>query len=287
MANKLISKAELARICGVTPATITGLTKRRLRVAMVGSRVDLSHPDVQQYVQEKTAPQPEERVPGVDTLFEEALGWCRQSDRWTASGIQRHFKIGYARAVRVLNQLQAAGHVPKKPERDLSHPEKPKSPPSGQSPALRPPPRQHWSGRRPSWQDDNELIEVPDDIEQLADLTLRELIEKFGTGYRFHDWLKSLKEIEAVNEKRIKNAQSRGKLISRHLVEVGVIDPFNSAHVRLMTDGAKAITAAVLAKHQAGISEQKIEAYVTDVVGSFIRPVKAKVERNLRHVEND
>lgn len=278
MAKKPISKTELARLCGVTPATITGLTKRRLRVALVGSRVDLNHPEVQKYVQEKTAPRPEEQLPGVDTLFEEALGWCRQSERWTASGIQRHFKIGYARAQRILAQLQSAGHVPEKPERDLSRPEKPK-------PAPRPAARQHGTGRRSSWQDDNELIEVPDDIEQLADLTLRELIEKFGTGYRFHDWLKSLKEIEAVNEKRIKNAQSQGKLISRHLVEVGVIDPFNSAHVRLMTDGAKAVTAAVLAKHQAGISEQEIEAYVTDVVGSFIRPVKAKVERNLRNAE--
>jgi hypothetical protein len=54
-----------------------------------------------------------------------------------------------------------------------------------------------------------------------------------------------------------------------------------------LTDGAKAITAAVVAKHQAGVNEHEIEAYVTDVVGSFIRPVKAKVERNLADVPLD
>jgi hypothetical protein len=152
-----------------------------------------------------------------------------------------------------------------------------------------PKPAPRSPGRTPktSWEDNEELIEVPDDIEELADLSLRELIDKFGTGYRFLDWLKALKEIEAVNEKRIKNAQSKGKLISRQLVEVGIVDPFNSAHVRLMTDGAKAITAAVLAKHQAGVSPPEIEAYVSDVVGSFIRPVKSKIERNLASVTVD
>lgn len=247
---------------------------------MVGDRVDFGHPDAQQYYQGKTADGPAEPAPGVDPLFEEALGWCRQTDRWLPGAIQKHFKVGWVRSQRIVAQLQSAGHVPEQ------HKEAPRAP-SGQSPAPPPPPRKHGTGRKSSWQDESQLIEVPEDIEGLADMSLRELIARFGTGYRFLDWLKALKEIEAVSEKRIKNAQSAGRLVSRDLVEVGVIDPFNSAHVRLMTDGAKAITAAVLAKHKAGLSDQEIEAYVTDVVGSFIRPVKSKVERNLAHVQAD
>lgn len=285
MSKKVISKSEFAKMCGVSAGAVTKFVKGRGEGAVYGGRIDLNHPEAQEYLREKTEPRPEEPAPGVDALFENALETCRSTGRWTASNIQRQLRVGYARACTILDQLRATGHVP------ADQQEKPTPGPTGTSPPPPPPPktapRKHGKGRKSSWDDDNELVEVPDDIEGLADLSLRELIEKFGTGYRFLDWLRALKEIEAVNEKRIKNAQSMGKLISRQLVEVGVIDPFNSAHVRLMTDGAKAITAAVLAKHQAGISEQEIETYVSDVVGSFIRPVKAKVERNLASVTVD
>lgn len=279
MDKKPISKTEFARLCGVTAAAVTKFINGPGAGAVVGRRIDFNHPAAQKYHQGKTAPRPQEAVPGVDVLFESALGECRQANRWTASHVMRTHKIGYARACRILEQLTAAGHVPAQHRKAVAGP-------SGQSPA--PPPAARPGARRKStWGDDETLIEVPEDIEALADLTLRELIDKFGTGYRFHDWLKALKEIEAVNEKRIKNATSTGRLVSRELVERGVIDQFNSAHVRLMTDGAKAISAAVVAKHEAGISLQEIEAHVSDVVGSFIRPVKNKIERNLARVESD
>lgn len=267
MVKKLVSKSEFAQLAGVTAAAVTKQLKGRLSVALEGSRIDLDHPEAQNYIAEKTAPRLEEPVEGVDPLFSEALANCKEANRWNASHLRKSMGVGYNRAVKILTQLAAAGHCPAAPA---------PAGPTGQAPA----PRVLKADSNPH-QDDNQLIEVPDDIEAMADLTLRELIEKFGTSTRFHDWLKALKEIEAVNEKRIKNAQSRGRLISRALVETGVIDAFNSAHLRLLTDGAKAITAAVVAKHQAGVTEQEIEVYVTDVVGSFIRPVKAKVERNL------
>ena len=279
MSKKLITKTQYAELCGISGGAVTKFVQGRGKASVLGGRIDLNHPAAQEYLREKTEPRPVEPAPGVDPMFEDALIMSQETGRWSASNIQRNLKVGYERACRIFAQLAAAGHVPEQQE------PKPPKPATGTSP--KPKPRQHGKGRKSSWEDENELVEVPEDLEELADLSLRELIAKFGTGYRFLDWLKALKEIEAVNEKRIKNAQSRGRLISRQLVEVGVIDPFNSAHVRLMTDGAKAITAAVLAKHQAGINEQEIEAYVSDVVGSFIRPVKAKVERNLTNVPVD
>jgi len=51
---------------------------------------------------------------------------------------------------------------------------------------------------------------VPEYIGDLADMTLRELIMQFGTDVRFVDWLKATKEIEMINEKRLKNAESEG-----------------------------------------------------------------------------
>lgn len=278
MGKKLVSKSQFAQRAGVTAAAVTKQLKGRLAPALDGSRIDLDHPAAQNYIAEKTAPELEEPVQGVDPLFTEALENCRGAKRWSASYLRKSMGVGYNRAVRLMAQLSAAGHCPAAPT---------PAGPSGQSAAPKPPPKPPKTQPANAWTTEEQLIEVPDDIEGMADMTLRELIEKFGTATRFHDWLKALKEIEAVNEKRIKNAQSRGRLISRSLVETGVIDPFNSAHIRLLTDGAKAITTAVLAKHQAGVEEQEIEKYVTDVVGSFIRPVKNKIERNLASVAVD
>jgi len=127
-----------------------------------------------------------------------------------------------------------------------------------------------------------DILEVPADIQAFADKTLRELVERFGTDTRFLDWLKATKEIELINEKRIKNAQSKGELVSRELVKLAVIDPINAAHLKMLTDGAKTITRRVTAMHDANRDIGDIEKFVSDQIASFIKPVKAKVIRALK-----
>ena len=131
---------------------------------------------------------------------------------------------------------------------------------------------------------DPDSFVVPEYIGALADRTLRDLIRHFGTDVRFLDWLKATKELEIINEKRIKNAQSEGSLVSRKLVKTGIIDPFNSAHIKLLTDGSKTIARRVTAMHDAGRDALEIEKFVADQITSFIRPVKAKVARALKNV---
>ena len=48
-----------------------------------------------------------------------------------------------------------------------------------------------------------------------------------------------------------------------------------------MTDGAKSIAAGAVAKAAAGAELQEIENYVSDTMGSFIRPLKNRVARAL------
>ncbi len=133
----------------------------------------------------------------------------------------------------------------------------------------------------PAANPDDAVIEVPEDIQAFLDFTLQDLIDKFGTDLRFVDYLNATQKIEAINEKRLKNAATKGKLISRELVQAGVIDVFNSAHLRLLKDGAKSIAAGAVSKHAAGAELSEIEAYVSDILGSFIKPVKTKIARTL------
>lgn len=126
------------------------------------------------------------------------------------------------------------------------------------------------------------LHEIPADIQNFLHMTLKELIDRFGTEYAFLDWLKATKQIEDINEKRLKNAQTAGELVHRDLVKRGIIDPIDASHRQLLTDGVKTISKRCVALHDAGEPLDAIEAFVLDQVSSFIRPVKAKIKRLLK-----
>ena len=131
---------------------------------------------------------------------------------------------------------------------------------------------------------DPSSYEVPQHITEYADMTLRDIISRHGTDVMFLDWLKATKEIENISEKRLKNAHTEGELVSRHLVKVGVIDPIDSVHTKLLTDGAKTIARRSIAMHEAGRSAGEIEKFVSEQMTSFIRPVKAKIAKALKNV---
>lgn len=230
--------------------------------------IDFRHPVAQKYYQKKQSDRE------FDSLYDPALEACKEANRWSVKYICKKMRVGTARGKKILMQFEREGHRPAPA---------PKAPPAA-APLPAPAPAQ--VAPPTPWGNEAEVIEVPDDIGELGDLPLRDLVAKFGTAAHFKIWLTALKEIEAINEKRIKNAQSQGKLVSRTLVETGVIDPINAAHIKIMTDGAKAITAAAESKFKAGVSAHDVEAYVADVIGSHIRPLKARIQRNLDVSEN-
>ena len=47
----------------------------------------------------------------IDDLFREAIDVITQSDKASASLLQRRLKVGYARAARILDQMEGAGVV--------------------------------------------------------------------------------------------------------------------------------------------------------------------------------
>lgn len=293
MQNK-ITKSEFARRAGTNPSTTTRLCKTILAAAWDGKRIDAAHPDAVSYMQKRAdAPTPvstEAPATGIDPVYEHAVSFCQNSDKYSISAIQREFRIGHARAKQIIETMRVGGLVPEKSTAV--------QPANTQSPEPTPP---KLRGNAAANQTKKSLAlaeanvrqqsdvnvgmthEVPDDIEAFADMTLRELVQRFGTDTAFIDWLKATKSIEDINEKRLKNAQTKGELISRKLVKDHVIDTFNSAHLRLMKDGSKSIAAGVVSKSQGGAELPEIEAFVSDIVGSFIKPIKNKISRVLKN----
>jgi len=286
----LVSKSKFAKMAGVNPSTVTRLCSTLLQAAVVGKQIDAAHPDAVKYL-DKPARGPtsnsESAATGLDALYEDAVECCHRTGRWTASSIQRELRIGYERAKRIIDVIRINGLIPDKDAAPATTPDPVDSKPRGQA-VVKQSKKSAALARAAAAAEDELGIgtvihEVPEDIEAFADMTLRELIQRFGTDTAFVDWLKATKEIEYINEKRLKNAQTQGELVSRELVKVGIIEPIDAVHIKLLTDGAKTITRRVTAMHSAERDLDDIEKFVKDQITSFIRPVKAKVKRALKN----
>jgi hypothetical protein len=277
MTQKLITRTQFAEMANVSAAAVTKACAAALAAACDGKRIDPGHPAAIKYIEKQARTQTPEIAPGIDPHYAKAVVACQQSGKWSERFLKTQFSVGSGRASKMIAQMKAAGVYGRTdtPAPTIDSPPK--------TPHVRGMAAAKEKRKREPGAEDGPL-EVPENIEEFADMTLRELIDKFGTDVRFVDWLKATKAIEDIHEKRIKNAATKGELISRQLVRAMVFDPFNSAHLRIMKDGTKSIVAGVVSKHSAGIDGPAIEAYVSEILGSYIAPVKRKVMRVLADV---
>lgn len=276
MAQKLVTRAEFAELAGVSGAAITKAAAASLKAAKSGRYIDAAHPAAKEYLQNKTTEPPPPAATGLDPLYEEAIKICREADRWTANHIKKTMSIGSARASRIAAMIKAtnakAAPATKREAQIDEH-----------KPHVRGTAARREKMKAAPVEENDEPLEVPDNIADYADMTVREIVAKFGTDTRFVDYLKALKSIEDIQEKRLKNEQTQGNLVQRDLIRIGIIEPLNTAHVKMMTDGAKAISVRVPAMSAAGEDNVTIEKYISGVISSFIKPVAAKVERVLKN----
>ena len=282
MKKELVSRAEFSRLAGVLAGTVSKICKNKLKKALVGKRINVAHPDAVAYLERQELKHAPVLVEGLDPLYEKAIEACRMVGRWTPGTLKKPLGIGSERSSRIFKTMEAAGAVPsledQTPMTVAAAPEK--------KPAVTGYTAKNANKKKASLDALNNggvIHDIPEDISDFADMTLRELIERFGTDVAFLDWLKATKSIEDINEKRLKNAATQGELVSRQLVKTGVIDPIESAHLKLLTDGAKTIARRVTAMHSAGRELADIENFVSDQISSFIRPMKAKIKRSLKN----
>ena len=285
MVKKLVSRVEFARLAGVSAAAVTKACNNGLRAAVVGKRIDLNHPDTTKYLKKKTAPV----ATGLDGLYPEAVGMCQESGRYSITFLQKQLRIGYERAKKIIGMMRTAGLIPEPDDTaaTVATVVKPLRAPHVRGTEAKKATRKDVALAAATERLENPHTdpdhEIPEDLRAFADFTLRELVIRFGTDIAFLDWLKALKAIEDVHEKRLKNAEKEGTLINRDLVKRSIVDTFDGAHQRMLTDGAKTISVRAFACIQAGEDLQALEDLITDQLGSFIRPTKAKIARVLRN----
>lgn len=283
MQKKLLSKSKFASMAGVNPSTVTRLSDTILKAAIVGKQIDAAHPDAVKYLEDRARDQTPAPATGIDPLYEEAVAACNESGRFSISYVQRALRIGYNRASKIIEVMRVNGLIPDK-NAPAPAPVEPKTvvtKPRGQA-AVRDT-KKRESLERANLDERGVVHDIPEDIRKFADYTLRDLIAQFGTDVAFLDWLKATKAIEDIHEKRLKNAEKAGELISREVVSHGLISTIDGAFTRILTDGAKTIAVRAHTLVTTGADVAEVEDLVGKQLTTFIRPTKSKIKRVLNN----
>ena len=276
MVKNLVTRYAFSVMAGVSAAAITKACRGSLADAVDGKRIDANSAAARGYLEKQIKPVP---LIGRDALYDQAVECCEQADRYSGEYLRGIFGIGSERARRIVGTMRVNGVIPKDVGKNLKPGEK-------QSVNITIPHVRGHAAKNEKLKnaapEDPALFEIPANIEKFADMTLRDLVSKFGTDIRFGDWLSATQKIESINEKRLKNAVTKGTLVSKILVEKGVISPIDTCHRRMLTDGARSLSIRVAAMHDSGDDQKKIEKYIHDQLTSFIRPAKNKISKALR-----
>jgi hypothetical protein len=121
-----------------------------------------------------------------------------------------------------------------------------------------------------------------EDIEGFNDMTVRQVVDRFGTARAFRDFLDARKRIEDVRKTELDNDEAEGRLISRELVEQHVFGAIEASHMRLLQDLPKSAAIRVNSAFKAGDPVEEIERIIRELISTQLRPVKNTVLRVMK-----
>jgi len=244
-----ISRSELARLAGVSPAAITKLSRGSLADAVTeDGRIDLDADCVAEYLRKK----------GIDPTAPENLAFSRR------------------------RKLTA---VPD-PEPDLDEDPDDSDDDSDDD-------SEDDSGDDEEPDDDDEddgqvvkrrQVAGPPDVtfEEIADLTVREVVDRFGTSSSLVDYTQALKIIEQTRWQRIKNEREEGRLIPKEYVKAHVLSVIDGAFRGLLIDAPKTLARRLYGAARADVTIEEGEQIAKDINGSHIRNVKDRCRKALK-----
>lgn len=279
--KQLMTKSDFARLAGVSASAIGKACKNELADAVASGKIDVTHVATKKYLERRERASAPSITEGLDDRHNDAAAWCAQNSNYSGRALAKAIGIGRERATKIVNTLKLLGLPLADGSKVVVDAERREVRPiSGQEKV-----RLTKKTERPpeTYDADEMLMQIPEDIRELADWSLRDLVTKFGTDVAFLDFLKATKAIEDIYEKRVKNAKAAGELVDREQIKIGVIEPINTAHIKLLTDGSKTIAVRVKAMIEAGRDLGDVEEFITKQISSFIRPMKARIARGLKN----
>lgn len=134
------------------------------------------------------------------------------------------------------------------------------------------------STAKPAGHDDSGSAQ---DAAAIADLTVRQIAQKFGGQAQFQNWLKSLHIIENIRERRLKNEEHEGSLIERTRVESALFSLIEEQNQKLLSDLPKTLARTIRDQAISGAPVEQSEREVRDAVGKALAATSGKVSHSL------
>jgi hypothetical protein len=128
----------------------------------------------------------------------------------------------------------------------------------------------------------NERFDEPANVDELLDLTYRQITDKFGSNQGFADFVSVRKVIADTRRLELKNEAADGTSISRELVRQNIFGLLDGCFRRLLGDSAKTIARRVYAIGKGSGSIEEAERLVVDMISSQLKRVKETAIRVLR-----
>lgn len=270
--KKLVSRADLARIAGVTPACVTQRCRVHLAPACSSGLVDLDHPLVAAWLGELRA---NGRKPT-------AVGTTRKIARSGDASSHRSSRRPSAGTAK--QPARAPTKTPGKPPKRPAHTDPSSTNPRG---AGRKP--RTWSpADRPEEEQDDSAPKLDDAglAEEILDLTVREVAERYGTHRSYVLWLEAYQKQQATEKIRLSNEETKGNLISRELVRDHIFAAIDALFRRLLTDAARTIAARLEPMAKSGSSPEALERETREQLSKQLKAIKSRASRVLKSATN-
>lgn len=118
-------------------------------------------------------------------------------------------------------------------------------------------------------------------IEQLEDLTVREVVMKYGSIDGFKRYVESLKHIADYKYRELRVLQQRGDLIERDKVSGQVFPLIDVAFSRLVSDVPDSVSKMVIARAESGGPEtlRDVQQLIRDANSRVLKNVKTSLEK--------
>ena len=128
----------------------------------------------------------------------------------------------------------------------------------------------------------NQGLEQLAEMPGYADMSIRELVARWGTFRTFADLLDALKTMEDIRKTHLHNEETEGSLISRELVQKHVFGAIEETNRRLLTDSPRTIAGRLLGMANGGATLEEAERTVRELISSQLKLVKAQASKVLR-----
>jgi len=226
-------KIDLSRLAQVAPSTVTKACRAELREAMApdGKRLRADHPLVKAYIAGGGLPRPGRPRPRQESSPRPAQAATIDPD--------------------------PAGDPPSPPDALALVADLAAQPTQEIAGTLR---KLHTRQYLADLQQDA-AGQLPPDLEELGELTLREAVDRFGTFQAMNAVVKSLRDFAVMKDKEAVSAKRRGLLVERELVITTLLPLVELAFGRLVSEAPGALAEQVIARvlHAGGEGDLSLE----------------------------